>query len=48
LRRLDGYPETFAGIAVAPFRAALRLWLETLETIPQSSPPPVPKLQMAE
>ena len=48
LRRLDGYPQTFAGIAVAPLRAALRLWLEALETIPQSSPPPFPKLQLTE
>jgi len=48
LRRLDGYPQTFAGIAVAPLRAGLRLWLEALEAIPQSSPPPVPKLQLAE
>jgi hypothetical protein len=42
LRRLDGYPETFAGIAVAPLRAAVRLWLAALETVPQSSPPPLP------
>jgi hypothetical protein len=48
LRRLDRYPETFAGINVAPLRAALRLWLEGLETIPQSPPPPVPRLQLAE
>jgi predicted metal-dependent hydrolase len=42
LRRLDGYPETFAGIAVTPLRAAVRLWLEALETVPQPSPPPLP------
>jgi predicted metal-dependent hydrolase len=48
LRRLDGYPETFAGIAVTPLRAAVRLWLEALETVPQPSPPPLPQLQLAE
>ena len=47
LRRLDGYPETFAGIAVTPLRAAVRLWLEALETVPQPSPPPLPQLQLA-
>jgi hypothetical protein len=48
LRRLDGYPETFAGIALVPLRAAIRQWLEALETVPQSSPPPHPQLQLAE
>ena len=48
LKRLDEYPETFAGIVVSPLRSALRLWLESLERIPQSSPPPVPKVQLAE
>jgi uncharacterized protein len=48
LRRLDGYPETFAGIAVTPLRAAVRLWLEALETVPQPSLPPLPQLQLAE
>jgi|HubBroStandDraft_4_1064222.scaffolds.fasta_scaffold03853_2 predicted metal-dependent hydrolase len=48
LRRLDGYPQTFGGIAVAPLRAALRLWLGALETIPQCSPPAFPKLQLVE
>jgi uncharacterized protein len=47
LHRLDGYPETFAGIAVAPLRAVIRQWLEALETVPQSPPPPVPRLQLA-
>ena len=47
LRRLDGYPEAFAGIAVAPLRAVIRLWLDALETVPQSPPPPVPRLQLA-
>jgi hypothetical protein len=47
LRRLDGYPETFAGIAVTPLRAAVRLWLEALETVPQPSPPPLPQLRLA-
>ena len=37
-----------AGIAVTPLRAAVRLWLEALETVPQSSPPPLPQLQLTE
>jgi predicted metal-dependent hydrolase len=45
LRRLDRYPEVFAGIEVAPLRVILSSWLEALETTPQSSPPPVPQLQ---
>ena len=47
LRRLDGYPPTFAGIAVAPLCAEIHLWLEALEAVPQSSPPPVPQLRLA-
>ena len=48
LQRLDGYPEAFAGIAIAPLRAVIRLWLEALETVSQSPPPPLPLLQLAE
>jgi uncharacterized protein len=48
LRRLDGYPPAFAGIAVAPLCSAIRLWLEALETVPQASPPPHPQLQLTE
>src|SRR5258708_38022838 len=44
--RLDGYPAAFAGIAVAPLCTTIRLWLETLETIPRASTPPVPQLQL--
>ena len=47
LQRLNGYPEDFGGIAVAPLRVALRLWLEALETLPQSPVPPFPQLQLA-
>jgi uncharacterized protein len=46
LRRLDKYPEVFAGIVVAPFRVIIRSWVEALETGPQSSPPPVPQLRL--
>ena len=48
LRRLDVHPPAFAGIAVAPLCVAIRLWLEALETLPQSPTPPVPHLQLAE
>ena len=46
LRRLDKYPEVFAGVVVAPLRVAIRSWLEVLETTPQSSPPQFPNIQL--
>jgi len=46
LGRLDRYPEAFAGLEVAPLRAAIRLWLEALETVPPSSTPSFPQLQL--
>jgi uncharacterized protein len=46
LRRLDTFPEIFGGIAVAPLRVAARAWLEALETGTQSSPPPVPRVEL--
>jgi predicted metal-dependent hydrolase len=46
LHRLDGYPEDFAGIVLAPFRQSIRSWLEALETAPQAAPPPVPQLHL--
>lgn len=48
LRRLDAYPEAFAGLAVAPLRASIRLWLDALETPIQSHLPPLPRLQIAD
>ena len=48
LRRLDGYAPAFAGIAVEPLCTTIRLWLEALETVSQSPPPPLPLLQLAE
>jgi predicted metal-dependent hydrolase len=47
LRRLDAYPETFSGVAVAPLRAAIRLWLDALETPTPSPLPQLPQLQIA-
>jgi uncharacterized protein len=46
LRRLDKYPEVFAGIAVAPLRVAIHSWLEALETTPQPTLPSFPQLQV--
>ena len=46
LGRLDCYPDYFAGLEVAPLRAAIRLWLEALETVPPSSTPSLPQLQL--
>ena len=48
LQRLDKYPETFAGVELAPFRVAVRSWLEALESSPPCPPPPVPKLHLTE
>jgi uncharacterized protein len=46
LRRLDTYPEAFAGVTVAPFRTAIRLWLDLVQA-PQRSPlPPIPQLEL--
>jgi len=47
LGRLDTYPEAFAGVAVAPLRAAIHLWLNALETPTRSPLPPLPQLQIA-
>jgi predicted metal-dependent hydrolase len=47
LRRLNAYPEAFAGVAVAPLRATIRLWLCALETPSRSPLPPLPQLQIA-
>ena len=48
LRRPDTYPESFAGVALTPLRASIHLWLAALEPPQPSSPPPVPRLQLAE
>src|SRR4029450_4507990 len=45
LRALDGSAPFFAGIAVKPLCTTIRLWLEALETVSQSPPPPLPQLQ---
>jgi predicted metal-dependent hydrolase len=47
LRRLDAYTEAFAGVAVAPLRATIRLWLGALETPSRSPLPPLPQVQIA-
>ena len=46
LCRLDAYPEAFAGVAVGPLRATIRLWFGALETPSRSPLPPLPKLQI--
>jgi predicted metal-dependent hydrolase len=45
-RRLEGYPECFAGIAIAPLHEAIRQWVQALETDPPSPLPPVPRLEL--
>lgn len=46
LRRLDVYPGTFAGVEIAPLRAAIGLWLQALEIVPASPLPAIPRLQL--
>jgi uncharacterized protein len=46
LGRLDRYPETFAGLEVAPLRTAIQLWLEALEAVPASPPPTFPQIHL--
>jgi len=47
LRRLDEYPDIFAGVMVAPLRTAIRSWLEALEATPQcAAPPAFPRLRV--
>ena len=45
LRRLDRYPESFAGVEIAPLRSVIRLWLQALETSPKAAFPPIPRLK---
>jgi len=47
LRRLDVYPEAFAGVAVAPLRVTIRRWLDALGTPTRSPVPPLPQVQIA-
>ena len=47
LRRLNVYPEAFAGVAVAPLRATIRLWLDAFGTPTRSPLPSLPQLQIA-
>jgi uncharacterized protein len=46
LQRLDKYPDSFEGIAVAPLRIEIGRWLEALESVPPCSPPPIPQIQL--
>jgi hypothetical protein len=46
LRRLNDYPDTFAGVAVESLRATVRQWLQALETAPQSPLPAIPNLEL--
>ena len=46
LRRLEGCPESFAGIAVPPLRGAIRQWVQALETDSPSPLPPIPRLEL--
>ena len=46
-RRLAAYPEAFAGVAVAPLRATIRLWIDTLESPIRSPFPPLPQPEIA-
>ena len=45
LRRLERYPGSFAGVAIAPLRVAIRSWLQALEAHPRAALPPIPRLE---
>jgi uncharacterized protein len=48
LGRLDQYPESFAGVAVAPLRSEIRLWLNALAaSATPGPPPPIPTIQLS-
>ena len=48
LGRLDQYSESFAGIALAPLRSEIRLWLNALEALATPGPPPpIPKIRFS-
>jgi uncharacterized protein len=44
LRRLDAYPQDFAGLAVEPLRQSLRAWLQALSSNHPSPPLPFPTI----
>ena len=46
-RRLAAYPEAFAGVAVVPLRATIRLWIDALESPDKLPLPELPQLQTA-
>ena len=46
LRRLEQYPEVFAGIEVAPLRAEICAWIDAFEAVPPSHPPAVPHIRV--
>jgi hypothetical protein len=48
LGRLDQYPDSFAGVAVASLRGEIRSWLNALEALSRPGPPPpLPIIKLA-
>jgi predicted metal-dependent hydrolase len=45
LRRLDSYPEVFAGLAVAPLREEIRSWLVALDSPAPPEAIPYPQIR---
>jgi hypothetical protein len=48
LHKLDTFPPSFGGIALAPFRADLHPWLHAIESGGTSTPLPIPSITLAE
>jgi predicted metal-dependent hydrolase len=46
LRRWKRYTENFGGITIAPLRISTYQWLQSLDVVPQSPPPPIPRLAL--
>lgn len=46
LGRLETYPDTFAGVATEPLRAAIRIWLHSLGKGLPAELPAIPRLEL--
>lgn len=46
LGRLERYPDTFAGVAIEPLRAAIRMWHQSLGKGLPAELPAIPRLEL--
>lgn len=45
LRKLEGFPDEYGGVAVGPLRDNVKGWLEALEEAAEAPHPPVPAIR---